>query len=105
VGIQLVDAVDERSAPQLTEDAAEVREIAGKLRAAAAAALAVLDRVVRMDTPVTWAGHWARECGATVAAWQAAAETSAAELARRAAVLESYAAVLDDRAAAARSSG
>jgi hypothetical protein len=90
---------------QLAADAAEYREIAGKLRAASTHALTVVDRVVRAATPATWDGRWAGECGATIAAWRSAAEASAAELARRAAALETHARDLDDRAAAASHTG
>jgi hypothetical protein len=86
---------------RLAADAAELREIAGKLRATATGALTVVDRVVRAATPQTWDGPWARECDAAIAAWRAAAEASAAELTRRAAVLDSHARGLDDRAASA----
>ncbi len=99
MGTQSVGVVERRTAATLTDDAAELREIAGKLRVAAASALGVLDRVSRLDTPASWDGPWARECGATIEAWRAAAADTAAQLARRAAVIDSHARTLDDRAA------
>jgi hypothetical protein len=99
VGMQAVAVVEGRGLAALTEDAAELREIAGKLRVAAASALGVLDRVVRLDTSASWEGPWATECGATIEAWRAAAADTAAQLARRAAVIDAHARDLEDRAA------